>query len=128
MNAVWPAVGGTQVICMLAGSYNRTAGNDQVTQQSSCGTVCPTTTTTTTAVTYNYYEVTRFTCPSCTSPLSGLVARNNTTGGTLITGNYYNNGDGYVYRIDGYNAGSSYTIDLDSVASAGTDCSLTCAI
>jgi hypothetical protein len=87
-----------------------------------------TTTTTTSAPTYNYYDVTRFTCPSCTSPTGGIVARNNTTGGTLTTGNYYNNGDGYVYRIDGYNAGSSYTINLDSVASAGTNCSGTCAI
>jgi hypothetical protein len=92
--------------------------------------VCNTTTTTTTtaAPTYNYYDVTRFTCPSCTSPTSGIVARNNTTGGTLTTGNYYNNGDGYVYRIDGYNAGPSYTIDLDGSASAGTNCSSTCAI
>jgi hypothetical protein len=99
----------------------------------SCAEACSgipatTTTTTTAAPTYNYYDVTRYTCPSCTSPLSGLVARNNTTGGTLITGNYYNNGDGYVYRIDGYNAGSSYTINLDGVASAGTNCSATCAI
>jgi hypothetical protein len=92
-------------------------------------TLAPTTTTTTTSgPTYNYYDVTRFTCPSCTSPTGGIVARNNTTYGTLTTSNYYNNGDGYVYRIDGYNAGPSYTIDLDLAASAGTNCSLTCAI
>jgi hypothetical protein len=86
------------------------------------------TTTTTAATTYNYYDVTRFDCPSCTNPAYSLVARNNTTYGTLTTSHYYNNGDGYVYRIDGYNAGPSYTIDLDLAASAGTNCSLTCAI
>jgi len=86
------------------------------------------TTTTTAGPTYNYYDVTRFDCPSCTNPAYSLVARNNTTGGTLTTSNYYNNGDGYVYRIDGYNAGTSYTIDLDGSATSGTNCSATCAI
>jgi hypothetical protein len=95
-----------------------------------CGTYpCTTTTTTTTGpTTYNYYDVTRFNCPNCSGATSGLVARNNTTGGTLITNHYYNNGDGYVYRIDGYNSGAYYDIDLDGSASAGTDCTGTCAI
>jgi hypothetical protein len=78
--------------------------------------------------TYNYYDVTRFDCPDCTNPAYSLVARNNTTGGTLTTSHYYNNGDGYVYRIDGYNAGTSYTINLDGSATSGTNCSATCAI
>jgi hypothetical protein len=86
-----------------------------------------TTTTTTVAPTHNYYDVTRFNCPNCTSPSYGDVARNNTTGGILTTGYYYNNGDGYVYRIDGYNAGPSYTIDLDGSAS-DIDCSTACSI
>jgi hypothetical protein len=86
-----------------------------------------TTTTTTVAPTYNYYDVTRFNCPNCTSPSYGDVARNNTTGGILTNGYYYNNGDGYVYRIDGYNAGPSYTIDLDGSAS-DIDCSTACSI
>ena len=96
-----------------------------------CANACSnitTTTTTTAAPTYNYYNVTQFTCPSCTSPTGGIVARNNTTNGTLTTGNYYNNGDGFVYRIDGYNAGTSYTINLDGSATSGTNCSATCAI
>jgi len=85
--------------------------------------------TPTSGTTYNYYNITRFTCPSCTSPLGGLVGRNSTSGGTLITGNYYNpSGDGFVYRIDGYNAGPTYDVNLDGSASAGTNCSLTCAI
>ena len=113
--------------------YNRQLSNAEVSANYTALITgsCPTTTTTTTttaAPTYNYYNVTRFTCPSCTSPTGGIVARNNTTYGTLTTSHYYNNGDGYVYRIDGYNAGPSYTIDLDLAASAGTDCSLTCAI
>ena len=91
-------------------------------------TTTTSTTTTTAAPTYNYYDVTRFDCPNCTNPAYSLVARNNTTGGTLTTGHYYNNGDGYVYRIDGYNAGPSYTINLDGSATDGTDCSGTCAI
>ena len=95
---------------------------------SACPSPTPTPTPTTAAPTYNYYDVTRFDCPSCTNPTYSLVARNNTTGGTLTTSHYYNNGDGYVYRIDGYNAGPSYTINLDGSASAGTNCSGTCAI
>ena len=91
-------------------------------------TTTTSTTTTTAAPTYNYYDVTRFDCPNCTNPAYSLVARNNTTGGTLTTSHYYNNGDGYVYRIDGYNAGTSYTIDLDGSATSGTNCNLTCAI
>jgi hypothetical protein len=91
-------------------------------------TTTTSTTTTTAAPTYNYYNVTRFDCPSCTNPTYSLVARNNTIEGTLATSHYYNNGDGYVYRIDGYNAGSYYDVDLDLAASAGTNCSLTCAI
>jgi hypothetical protein len=91
-------------------------------------TAAPTTTTTTAGITYNYYTLTRYTCPTCSGPLGGLIGRNNTTGGTLTTSNYYNIGDGYVYRIDGYSAGSYYDIDLDGAATAGTNCTLTCAI
>ena len=95
-------------------------------------TSCPssTTTTTTTAAppTYNYYTLTRYNCPSCSGATSGLIGRNNTTGGILTTNHYYNNGDGYVYRIDGYSSGAYYDIDLDGSASAGTDCTGTCAI
>ena len=96
-------------------------------------TITPTKTPTptptpTSGTTYNYYNITRYTCPSCTSPTT-LIGRNSTSGGTLITGNYYNpSGDGYVYRIDSYNAGPSYDVDLDGSASAGTNCSGTCAI
>ena len=92
-------------------------------------TAAPTTPTPTSGGgSYSYYSITRFTCPSCTSPLSGLVGRT-TNPTTLVTGNYYNPfGDGYVYRIDGYDAGPTFTVDLDGSASAGTNCSGTCAI
>jgi hypothetical protein len=86
-----------------------------------------TTTTTPSPSSYNYYDVTRFNCPTCSGATGGYVARNNTTGGILTNGYYYNNGDGYVYRIDGYNAGPSYTIDLDGSAS-DIDCSTACSI
>lgn len=86
-----------------------------------------TTTTTPPPSSYNYYDVTRFNCPTCSGATGGYVARNNTTGGILTNGYYYNNGDGYVYRIDGYNAGPSYTIDLDGSAS-DIDCSTACSI
>jgi hypothetical protein len=86
-----------------------------------------TTTTTPPPSSYNYYDVTRFNCPTCSGATGGYVARNNTTGGILTNGYYYNNGDGYVYRIDGYNAGPSYTIDLDGSAS-NIDCSTACSI
>ena len=91
-------------------------------------TTTPTPTPSSGSGSYNYYEITRYTCPSCTSPVSGLVGRV-TNPVTLVTGNYYNPfGDGYVYRVDGYNAGPSYDVNLDGSASAGTNCSLTCAI
>jgi hypothetical protein len=86
-----------------------------------------TTTTTTVAPTYNYYDVTRFNCPTCSGATGGYVARNNTTGGILTNGYYYNNGDGYVYRIDGYNSGTYYDVDLDGSAS-NIDCSTACSI
>ena len=91
------------------------------------GTSTTTTTTTPPPSSYNYYDVTRFNCPTCSGATGGYVARNNTTGGILTNGYYYNNGDGYVYRIDGYNAGPSYTIDLDGSAS-DIDCSTACSI
>jgi hypothetical protein len=73
--------------------------------------------------------VTGYPCPNCSGVgESGIIARNNTTGGTLVTGYYYNNGDGYVYRIDGYEAATIHTVDLDGAATAGTDCGATCAI
>ena len=104
----------------LAGGYGSIDISD-----STGGTT--TTTTTPPPSSYNYYDVTRFNCPTCSGATGGYVARNNTTGGILTNGYYYNNGDGYVYRIDGYNAGPSYTIDLDGSAS-DIDCSTACSI
>ena len=78
-------------------------------------------------VSYNYYSVTRYNCPSCNSPVTGLFAR--TTSPTSLTNTYYyNNGDGYVYLVNFGTAGPSYTIDLDGSASSGTNCSGTCGI
>ena len=75
---------------------------------------------------YNYYTTTRFPCPNCSGGGdSGVIAR---TTSSLTTNHYYNNGDGDVYRIDGSDSGPSYTVDLDGAASAGTDCTATCAI
>jgi hypothetical protein len=76
---------------------------------------------------YNYYNVTRYTCPSCTSPVIDLIART-TSPATLTLTHYYNNGDGYVYLANSSVGGPSYTIDLDLAASAGTNCVSTCAI
>jgi len=77
--------------------------------------------------TYNYYSVTRFTCPTCYSPVTGLFAR--TTNPTTLTNtHYYNNGDGYVYLVNFGTAGPTYDVDLDLSASAGTNCTGTCAI
>lgn len=86
-----------------------------------------TTTTTTVAPTYNYYDVTRFNCPTCSGATGGYIARNNTTGGILTNGYYYNNGDGYVYLVNSSVGGPSYTIDLDFSAS-DIDCSTACSI
>jgi hypothetical protein len=84
-------------------------------------------TPTPTSGSYNYYNVTRYTCPSCTSPVTDLIAR--TTSPTSLTNtHYYNNGDGYVYLVNSSVGGPSYTINLDGSASSGTNCVLTCAI
>ena len=137
-NPVWTGSGNHYYGLIESGSnvqfivYISSSG--QITEwYSSCVATTPTPTPTPTPTgtptpTYNYYDVTRFDCPSCTNPTYSLVARNNTTGGTLTISHYYNNGDGYVYRIDGYNAGTSYTIDLDGSATQGTNCAGTCAI
>jgi len=94
---------------------------------SACPSPTPTPSPTPAAPTYNYYNVTRYTCPSCTSPVTDLIAR--TTSPTSLTNtHYYNNGDGYVYLVNSSVGGSSYTIDLDGSASSGTNCSATCAI
>jgi hypothetical protein len=137
-SATWNPIATGNYVVAYNGNYQQvshTFGQGYATVYGGGCTACPTTTTststtttTTSGPTYNYYDVTRFDCPNCTNPAYSLVARNNTSYGTLTTSHYYNNGDGYVYRIDGYNAGPSYTIDLDLAATSGTNCSLTCAI
>jgi len=130
-NPAYALVGGGKnfYVCSRTTPTKEPGAGQVILYNYNCGTYpCTTTTTTTSAPTYNYYSVTRYNCPNCSGATSGLIARNNTTGGTLTTNHYYNNGDGYVYRIDGYNSGAYYDIDLDGSASAGTDCSGTCAI
>jgi hypothetical protein len=134
-SATWNSIATGNYVVAYNGNYQQvshTFGQGFATVYGGGCTACPTTTTSTTtttaATTYNYYTLTRYNCPNCSGPLNGLIGRNNTTGGTLTTGYYYNNGDGYVYKITGYSAGSYYDIDLDGSASQGTDCAGTCAI
>jgi len=76
---------------------------------------------------YNYYNVTKYNCPGCTINTTDLIART-TNPVTLTNGNYYNNGDGFVYLVNYGTGGPSYTINLDGSASSGTNCVGTCGI
>ena len=118
-------------ICAVYGTVTTISGSDLVNTNTDCKwTPTPSPTPlppTATPLLYNYYSVTRYDCPSCTSPVTGLFAR--TTSPTSLTnGYYYNNGDGYVYLVNFGTAGPSYTIDLDGSASSGTNCSGTCGV
>ena len=87
-------------------------------------TPTPTTTTTTTAAVY-YYDVDKINCPGCTTFSTGLLA----VSPTLKTnGFYYNIGDGFVYKVNFGTGAGIPVVDLTGAASAGTACSLTCAI
>jgi len=76
---------------------------------------------------YNYYNIYKYNCNPCSFNEAGLIGR--TLSATLLTTtHYYNNGDGFVYLVNGTTTGPSYDVDLDSSASSGTNCNLTCAI
>lgn len=76
---------------------------------------------------YNYYSITRYNCFPCSLNTYDLIGRT-TSPTTLTNGDYYNNGDGFVYRVESSTSGSGYDVNLDSSASAGTNCGLTCSI
>jgi hypothetical protein len=93
-------------------------------------TTTPTSTptpTTTPIITYNYYSITKYNCPGCTINTVGLFGRT-TNPTTLTNGNYYNNGDGFVYLVNFGTAGPTFDVDLDGSASSGTSCPGTCSI
>ena len=90
-------------------------------------TPTPTNTPTPTMEVYGYYNITRYNCPGCSINTTGLIGRV-TLPTTLTNGNYYNNGDGYVYLVISGTGVSSYDVDLDGSASSGTNCSATCGI
>jgi hypothetical protein len=80
---------------------------------------------------YKWYLVDRYNCNGPTNPCTlnttGLVGRTSSSV-SLISGNYYNVGDGYSYLVDTEIASQSIDVDLWLAASAGTDCMLTCMI
>lgn len=80
----------------------------------------------TSSFTYNYYDVDKYSCFPCALEEENLIARS-TSSFNLVTGNYYNNGDGFVYLVNGSTGSTAYTVDYLS-ASAGTNCFMTCMI
>ena len=78
-------------------------------------------------VSYNYYNIYQYNCFPCSFNEAGLIGRTISTT-LLTTSHYYNNGDGFVYLVNGTTTGSYYDVDLDGSASSGTNCTLTCAI
>jgi hypothetical protein len=115
-------------VCAISGAVRQgwpvssPTANYTITQE---GTACGTTTTTTTIPPVFYYNLTRFNCPSCTSETSGFVGISTFA---KTVGYYYNNGDGYVYRIDSSTTGPGFDVNLDGAASVGTNCVGTCGI
>jgi hypothetical protein len=76
---------------------------------------------------YNYYNITRYNCYPCSLNSYGLIGRT-TSPTTLTNGHYYNIGDGFVYLVVSSTVDVGYDVNLDSSASAGTNCGLTCSI
>jgi hypothetical protein len=88
----------------------------------------PSTTTTTTTIYYptNYYYIlTKYNCPGCTIAESFLKGRSSIY---LVTGYFYNIGDGFVYKVTGPTTSDLYDVNLDGAASGGSLCENTCGI
>jgi hypothetical protein len=108
----------------VANDFVNLYGSDAPVTTTTTTTTTPTTTTTTTAAVY-YYDVDKINCPGCTTFSTGLLA----VSPTLKTnGFYYNIGDGFVYKVNFGTGAGTPVVDLTGAASAGTDCSATCAI
>jgi hypothetical protein len=84
----------------------------------------PTTTTTTTVPVY-YYNVDQVNCPGCTTFAAGILAVSTIL---LANGDYYNIGDGFVYLVNFGTGAGIPVVDLSGSATAGNDCSGTCAL
>ena len=90
--------------------------------------IVPSTTTTTTSIYYptNYYYILiKYNCPGCTIAESFLLGRSSTY---LVTGYFYNIGDGFVYKVTGPTTSDLYDVNLDGAASGGSLCENTCGI
>jgi hypothetical protein len=70
-----------------------------------------------------YYTIEAYSCFPCSFLGYGFARSND----LLITDNYYNNGDGNVYKITGYATGPGYDVELNFVAS-DPNCNLACSI
>jgi hypothetical protein len=95
-------------------------------------TIPPTTTTTSTTSTTStttapvyYYNVDKVNCPGCTTSEAGVIAVSSVL---LANFDYYNPGDGFVYKVNFGTSPATPVIDLTLSASAGTDCAGTCAL
>ena len=87
----------------------------------------PSTTTTTTSIYYPtnfYYILRKYSCPGC-GMIDDPIGRSSTY---LVTGYYYNIGDGFVYLIQGPTSSPDYSVNLDGAATGGTSCANTCSI
>lgn len=77
---------------------------------------------------FNYYDVDQYNCFPCSLNATGLVAIVTQSLDYMVFGNYYNNGDGYVYLVNTNISSASFDVDLSLAATAGTNCSMTCMI
>jgi hypothetical protein len=88
-------------------------------------TTSTTSTTTTTTIPGYYYNVDIVNCPGCGTFEAGVIAVSTVL---LSNGNYYNVGDGFVYKVNFGTSPATPIVDLSVSASAGTDCAATCAL
>lgn len=113
----------TLTLNVVAGTTTTTSTTTSTTSTST--TTSTTTTTTTTTIPVYYYNVDKVNCPGCTVAAAGVIA---VSVGLLANGDYYNPGDGYVYKVNFGISPAIPIIDLTGSASAGTDCGATCAL
>lgn len=103
-------------------------GSASLYQGTSTSTIpVPSTTTTTTTINYPtnfYYILRKYTCPGCAMDVE-LQGRSSTY---LVTGFFYNIGDGFVYKVTGPTTSDLYDVNLDGAATGGSGCENTCSI
>lgn len=109
----------TLTLNVVAGTTTTTSTTTSTTSTSTTtSTTSTTSTTTTTTLPLYYYNVDKVNCPGCTTAAAGIIAISTVL---LANGDYYNVGDGYVYKVNFGTGAAIPDVDLSVNSSAGTD-------